>query len=779
MLTLSAQSGWSQKIISGSIVDGNSKENLYDVSVLLKDPVSGEIINGAKTNERGYFELSSGLNLISLEIRNIGYETKFIDSLTLDKDSIRLGQISIALIDQALEEIVVLREKSTTEFRLDKRVFNVGKDISSSGASALEVLNHVPSVTVNIEGVISLRGSSGVQILIDGKPSVMSDDPSKALGTITADMIDRIEVITNPSAKYEAEGTSGIINIVLKKDQKKGLNGSISLNVGWPHNHSLGFSLNYRSEKFNIFTQIGAGYRSLPRYNNSINRDLFDSVEIISDGIYYRNEAFANITLGSDFYVNRYNTITLSGNYAYEAEQQPSMTSFYQGVVNGDTIMTWDRSEVTEAGNPKYQFDLQYKKEFKDTSAHTLTFSTQGKFFGKSQNSEFLNIMTFGVLDSSYQRTMTTFQQADYIGKLDYFKPFKKYFSIEAGSQYEMNDVGNDYQVDNKVNESWIVDSSYTNNFIYKQSVLGVYTTGAFEKKKWGVKLGVRVENTDLYTELVTTNDKKHLNYTNLFPTLHSSYKLSKKIQLQLGYSRRVSRPRLWNLNPFFNISNNFNIRRGNPELLPEFTDSYEATSIYELGKFNMNLGVYYRYTTQTIETVSIFENNVNTTLPMNIGTNDLLGLEWNSKWDATSWLTVTGDLNFNYFKRQGDFNGQNFDFEGNKYTGKLMTKIKASKILDVELTGNYESGYKTIQGEQLYQMYLNAGVRLKVWKGRGVINFSVRDVFVTRIDRVIVDQPDYYLYRESTRGRVMTLGFSYGFGKGEAMSYSGGGHYH
>lgn len=779
LIFLVVHSVYGQNILQGTVVDGYSGEKLYNVSVILKNVATGEMLTGTKTDENGFFQFNLDQTVVSLEIRNLGYETLMKDSLILSYIPLDLGDCKIVLIDQALEEVMVFREKSTTEFRLDKRVFNVGKDISSSGASALEVLNHVPSVTVNIEGVISLRGSSGVQILIDGKPSVMSDDPSKALGTITADMIDRIEVITNPSAKYEAEGTSGIINIVLKKDQKKGLNGSISLNGGWPHNHSLGFSLNYRSEKFNVFTQIGAGYRSLPRYNSSINRDLIDSIEIISDGIYYRNEAFANITLGSDYYVNRYNTITLSGNYAYELEQQPSITEFVEAIVDGDTITTWERDEVTEAGNPKYQFDLQYKKEFKDTSAHSLTFSAQGKFFGKTQSSEFSNRTTLGGSDETFQRTRTTFQQADYIGKLDYFKPFSKYYTIEAGSQYEMNAVGNDYAVEDKVLDQWVIDSSYTNNFIYQQGVLGIYATGAYEKKKWGAKVGLRAENTDLYTELVTTNQKNHRNYTNLFPTFHSSYKLSQKVQFQLGYSRRVSRPRLWNLNPFFNISNNFNIRRGNPDLLPEFTDSYEFTSIYDLGKINMNLGVYYRYTTQTIETVSIFENNVNTTLPMNIGTNDLIGLEWNSKFDVTKWLTLTCDVNFNYFNRKGDFDGQNFDFEGSKGTCKLMTKIKASKKLDIEFTGNYESGYKTIQGQNLQQMYLDAGLRLKIWKGKGVINLSVRDMFASRIDRVIVDQPTYYLYRESTRGRILTLGFSYGFGKGEAMSYSGGGHYH
>src|SRR5690606_37330098 len=202
-------------------------------------------------------------------------------------------------------------EKSNVEFKLDKRVFNVGQDIASSGMGALDVLNNVPSVNVDLEGAITLRGNSGVQILINGKPSVLADEQSNALGTLTADMIESIEVITNPSAKYEAEGTSGIINIILKKEEKKGLNGSASINTGLPHNHSIGVSLNQRTEKFNFFTQFGAGYRSLPDYDKSINRNLADNTMVKSDGTSYRNEKFYNITLGADYYLNDLNIITL------------------------------------------------------------------------------------------------------------------------------------------------------------------------------------------------------------------------------------------------------------------------------------------------------------------------------------------------------------------------------------------------------------------------------------------------------------------------------------
>ncbi|TNE54041.1 MAG: TonB-dependent receptor [Bacteroidetes bacterium] len=770
---LSVQS-FAQVKVSGRVLDKSSDEALVYASVILRGAIGQKPFAGVTSDESGKFNIQSDSAFFTLEIRVLGYESLVMDSLKGSNGSLALGDLKMSPLDKLLQEVTVRQEKSMTEFRLDKRVFNVGQDISSSGASALEVLNHVPSVTVSIDGIISLRGSAGVQILIDGKPSVMSDDPGKALGTITADMIERVEVMTNPSAKYESEGTSGIINIVLKKEEKKGLNGSFSVNTGWPHNHSFGISLNRRTEHFNLFTQMGAGYRSLPRYNKGTNRNLLDSTEIISDGINYRNEQFYNVTLGTDYHVNKYNVITLSGNFAYEIEQQPSETNFTQSVLGQTKISEWTRTEVTGALNPKYQYDLQYKKTFRDTVEHTLLFSTLGRFFGKEQSSDFSNRTTFGNVVYDPQRTKTNFKQADYTFKLDYNKPFRKYYTLESGAMYNMNDVGNNYEVQDEVNGSFVTDSALTNHFIYKQNVLGVYSTGSYEGKKWGLKLGLRMENTDLKTELVTTGRTDNQNYTNFFPTLHTSYKISRRISFQAGYSRRVYRPRLWDLNPFFNISNNFNVRRGNPELLPEFTDSYELTSIYIFEKISMNLGVYYRYTDQTIDRVSLFENNVNTVLPMNIGTNGITGVEFNAKYTPVKWWVISGDMNYNLFNRKGEFQGQSFDFNGDKWQGKLMFKFKCTKSIDLELTGNHESGFKTVQGTRAPMTYLDSGVRVKLMKGKGIINLGVRDAFASRIEKTTVDQTTYYLYTESTRGRFLTFGFSYGFGKGEAMTYSG-----
>ena len=769
--TLHAQNTFA---IKGTVVDANDGSPIPYATAVTKSNETQEVLSGTTTNDDGQFTLESDNQNISIEISFIGYGKSVISEFTLRDGLARLGKIQLQQNTESLDAVDVTAEKSTVEFKLDKRVFNVGKDISSTGMGALDVLNNVPSVNVDIEGQISLRGNTGVQILINGKPSVLADEQSNALGTLTADMIESIEVITNPSAKYEAEGTSGIINIILKKEEKKGFNGSASVNTGWPHNHSVGVSMNQRTENFNFFTQFGVGYRSLPRYSESHNEDLQDNSVVESDGLSYRNENFYNITLGSDYYINDLNTITLSGSYAYEIESSPGETQFdlYDG--QGDLVSSYDRIETTSATNPKYQYDLQYKKQFKSHEDHVLLFSTLGSFFGKDQESEFDNEYTFGTEAGSGQQTETDFYKADYTFKLDYTNPLTEKITLETGALYEINDVGNDYAVYNDVNDQWVLDSNFTNNFEYNQKVLGVYGTGAYEDEKWGIKLGLRVENTNLQTLLTNTNEDNLQVYTDFFPTLHTSYKFSQRFSLQAGYSRRIFRPRLWDLNPFFNIQNNYNIRTGNPDLLPEYANSYELTGIMLFEKASLTGSIYHLYTTDVVERVSYFQDNVTITTPENVGTRNKTGFELNGKYSVAKWFTLNGDFNYGYFTRKGTFENQNFDFNGDQWSIKLTTKFKLPAGIDIELTPRYESSYKTVQGEVSGFAFADAGIRKKLWKGKAVINLGVRDIFASRIRESIVSQPTFETYSFSQRGRFLTLGFSYSFGKGEAMTYTG-----
>lgn len=768
----SAQTGTTT--IKGRVLEEASEQPVAFATILVVETETKKAITGTTTQEDGSFSLETDAVNFYIEVSFIGFETRTFGQPVTRGETIDLGAIVLSENAQKLEEVVVQGEISRTEFKLDKRVFNVGKDLSSTGASALEVLNNVPSVNVNIEGQISLRGSQGVQILINGKPSVIASEQGNTLGTITADMIDRVEVITNPSAKYDAEGTSGIINIVIKKDEKKGLNGSISVNTGAPNNHSVGVSLNRRTEKFNLFSQLGAGFRELPNDIENRNVDLVNNTTVLSNGSEFRNETFYNFVLGTDYYINPNNVLTLSGNFALEVEDQPSTTNFASLDGSDEILSQWQRTEVTEANNPKFQYEMQYKKDFEGDEDHTLLFSALGNFFGKDQSSEFLNTTISGEDNDATQRTRTDFKESVFTFKLDYTRPFAKKVTLETGAQYLLNDVSNDYEVNNLINGSFVNDPGLTNIFEYDQKVLGLYGTGSYEGEKWGLKMGVRLEKTDLNTLLANTGQTNGQNYSNWFPSMHTSYKISEKVSVQAGYSKRIYRPRLWDLNPFFNIRNNFSIRQGNPELMPEFTDSYELTSIYVLGKASLNLGIYHRYTTDVIERVSTFESNVNTVRPENIGTNMATGIEFNAKYSPINWLTLNGDFNYSQFTRNGSFSGAIFDFNGDRWSSKLMTKIKLPIDIDLEATGNYVSGYQTVQSEMYDQLFMDLGLRKKLLKGRAVLSLSIRDLFASRVNQSEIAQADFYVHNRRQRGRFVAFGFSYGFGKGEAMEFSG-----
>lgn len=760
--------------IIGKVVEKNNQQPIEFATVMIANKTTQAVITGETTDLNGNFLLQSKEREFYIEVTFIGFEKKVINDFEIINNQVDLGTIALAEDSKVLAEIEVVAEKSTTEFKLDKRVFNVGKDLSSTGASAYEVLNNVPSVNVSIEGAISLRGSSGVQILINGKPSVLASEQGKGLGTITADMIESVEVITNPSAKYDAEGTSGIINIILKKEERRGINGSISLNTGLPQNHSVGASLNRRTEKFNLFTQLGAGYRELPRIGEDINRDLVNNTTIYSSGKEYRNEQFYNFVLGTDYYINPQNVLTLSANVAYEVEEQPSRYDFSFEDENGDITSEWYRTEVTSALNPKFQYELQYVSDFKDDKDHVLMFSALGNFFGKDQSSTFENATLSGINRTSSQETRTNFKEAKYTFNLDYTKPFSKKITVETGAQYVLQDVSNDFAVTDLINGEWVDNSDLTNIFNYNQKVLGVYGTGAYEHNSFGVKVGLRVENTDLQTVLITTNESNNLNFTNFFPTAHISYKVTDRFSLQAGYSRRIYRPRLWDLNPFFNIRNNFSFRTGNPDLLPEFTDSYEVSSIYILDKISMNFSVFHRYTTDVIDRISTFEDNVNIFKPYNIGTKRSTGIEFNTKYSPKKWFTLNGDFNYNYFNRQGELESVMFDFSASQWSTKWTSKFNLPADIDFEITGRYESKFRTVQGEISDMLFADLGLRKKILKGKAVVNFSIRDIFASRIQENETSQTDFYLYSKDYRGRFITLGFSYGFGKGEAMEYSG-----
>ncbi|MFD2726048.1 TonB-dependent receptor domain-containing protein [Hyunsoonleella rubra] len=758
--------------VVGKVVEANSNQPIAYATISILSNSEMKPITGGITKDDGSFSITTKASDFYIEISFMGYTTKSFPSFEIKNQMIDLKTVVLEENQEALDEVFIRAEKSQTEFKLDKRVFNVGRDLSTTGASVFEVLNNVPSVNVNIEGEVSLRGNQGVQILIDGKPSVIAGNDGNALGTITADMIEKIEVITNPSAKYDAQGTSGIINIVIKKSDKRGLNGSATLNMGVPNSNSFGLSLNRRTEKFNFFSQMGIGLRTFPNETESINRNLSNDTIISSSGESAFDEKFNNILIGADYYINSRNVVTLSGSYAFETEDQ-GVTSFFTQETQND-MGVWRRNETTEATNPKLRYELQYKKDFKRHKDQTLLFSALGSSFRKDQSSEFQNTTLAGNSNDLRQRSRTDYKLEEFTFKLDYTHPFLEKYAFETGAQYVINIVGNDFEVSDFENGDWVSIPEFTNLFDFTQKVFGLYATTAYEGDVWGLKIGLRMEQTDIDTLLETTNEENDQDYVNLFPSAHTSYNLTDNFSLQLGYSRRINRPGLRSLNPFSSIRNNFSISTGNPKLQPEFTNSYEFTGIQKLDKASFSFSIYHRYTRDVIERITRFEDNVSLSQPENIGTNSTTGFEMNGKYSPSNWLTINGDFNINFFIRKGVFENTSFDFKGDRWSSRLTSKFKLPADFETEITGNYRSRFITLQQEIVENVFMDFGLRKKIFKGKTILNLSIRDVFASRINKSITSQPEFYLLNSRQRGRFVSFGISYGFGKGEAMEFSG-----
>jgi outer membrane receptor protein involved in Fe transport len=399
--------------------------------------------------------------------------------------------------------------------------------------------------------------------------------------------------------------------------------------------------------------------------------------------------------------------------------------------------------------------------------------SAIGNSFTKDQASTFTAEIFRGEAIFGDQRTRTDFGETKYTFGLDYVRPVGQAMSLELGAQYLFTDTGNDFSVSDRQGSDFVIIPDLTNDFSFDQGVSAAYTTLGYEDDTWGVKAGLRLEHTGVNTLLETTQETSQ-DYLNLFPSIHASYTASERISLQAGYSRRIYRPGLWELNPFLNLRNSFNVRTGNPELRPEYTDSYEVTGIWTAGALSTNLSAYYRFTDQAIDRVTFLEDGINITRPINLGTTQAAGLELNAKLVAAEWLTFNTDMNYNAFQREAELDGQNFDFSADQFWSRLTAKAKPMSSLELELTGNYQSGYQTLQGRMSGTGWLDLGLRQKMANGRWVLNLSVRDVFVTRIAESQLQQPNFTLYDWSRRGRFVILGLSYGFGKGEAMQFAG-----
>lgn len=762
--------GW----FKGNIVDLKNSTPLEYATVSIFSQKDSTLITGDVSDVQGQFKIPIPYGNYFAKIEFLGYLSQELTPFSITKKSktYDLGILKMSGNTAILGEVEVLSAKGDVQMMLDKKVFNVGKDVTSTGGTALDILDNVPSVTVEQDGKVLLRGNSGVQILVDGKPSSLV--AGEGLKRLPSNLIAQIEVITNPSAKYEAAGVAGILNIILKKEKKGGVNGTVSATVGYPDIGGGSLGLNWRKEKFNLFTNIGLDYRK-----NNGGGGLYQ--EYKKDTLFISNQDRehelggwgGNIQLGADFFINDNNTITTSLNLQKGEDTNETFMEFREYIFTTDNLTDIiTRLDNTTKTNDNLEYALTYNKKW-EKKGHELVADIRFQD-NVGDDASVLEQRTFNPDFSPNnngnlnQRTNGTEGEKRWITKLDYTLPLQEKGKLELGYQGSIREIINDFLVEEFDDVSWVEIPEVSNDFKYDEKIFGVYATYQNKVKNFSYKIGGRVEHTDVVTELLETNQTNPRNYTNFFPSVQLSYDLKKDNKVKLSYSRRVRRPVFNQLNPFFTFADPRNLFEGNPDLNPEFADSYELEHIKYFGKGSISTALFYRHRTDVIYRVLEFVGGDTTLLKnQNLLSQDDLGVDVSMSYQLFSWWKLNASGSVFYV----DVDGTNIDpsFSNNNYTGqgRVSSRFTLKKKTDLQIRYNYRSNKVNAQGTSLAYSYVDIGVSHPVFKNRGKLTLNISDVFNSNVWKGRKDIPT--LYRETEfrwRFRTVRLNFSYRFGK-------------
>ncbi len=772
--TLYAQTGNKLKL-TGKVFDAQSNAPLAYANVRLFTMADNVLITGAVTSETGEFTLDAPAGSYYALLDFMGYKAHKTTTITLARESSPhdLGTVKLALSTNTLAEVVVQAEKSTMELALDKKIFNVGKDLANAGGTATDILRNLPSVAVDVEGNVSLRGSNSVRILIDGKPSgLVSIKGGSGLQQLQGSMIERVEVITNPSARYEAEGMGGIINIVLKKDQKQGFNGSFDIITGVPANFGAAANINYRRKNLNFFVNYTASYRNTPGRSN-LYQELYrnDSTFITRQTMTSRlNGQNNSARAGIDYYFNEKNILT--GSYTWRISKGKRYSDIqyldYVATTNNlqsTTLRTQDETET----EPNSEYAISYKRSF-TRQGHELTAdiryldnweSSDQYFTQKTLNPD----GSPSRIPSILQRSLNDETEKQLLFQVDYVQPFAKDGKFEAGLRSSTRDMTNDYTVREQTQDGdWRPLPGLTNDFLYEERINALYGIIGNKTRKLSYQGGLRAEWTGVTTTLRQTNEVNPRSYANLFPSAHVTYNLPRQHALQLSYSRRIRRPQYNDLSPFMTFSDSRNFFSGNPNLNPEFTNAFEVGHIKYMEKGSITSSLYYRHTNGKIIRIRrVDEQGNSNTRPENLATEDSYGAELTGSYAPFTWWKLDGSFNFFRAITNGDNLDTSLQSDTYSWFTRMTSRFTFWQNSDFQLRGNYEAPRQTPQGFAKAVATLDLGFSKDILNNNGTITLNVIDVFNSRRFRSITEGANFYTETNSQgRLRQINLTFNY-----------------
>lgn len=750
-------------LISGTIIDEQNEPVPFG-NAAVYNVLDSALVTGAVSDVQGKFEIGIEPGTYYLKITILSYEEKVIPEVHVSNKDISLGTIMLKSTMDILEEVIVKGEKESMELQLDKRIFNVSKDLSNIGANAADILGNLPSISVDVDGTVSLRGSQNVTIWINGKPSSLTSRDPDALRKLQGNMIESVEVITNPSSRYDAAGEVGIINIILKKDQEKGVNGSFMINGGVPQLLGGSYTLNYRNKNTNLFSSYGIDYRRSPGGGTSYQQytSADTSFAYVQNSDRSRGELSHNFMLGMDYFLNDLNSITGSFSYNTSRGVNNATTEYFDYDENGALTNTTLRTEREEEEEENIELGVNYKKDFKE-KGRKLTADFQWIKSVDNESTDYTQSLNGG--NAKLQRAVNDANESNWLFQSDYVHPFSKETKLEAGVKTTTRIIKNDFSLEEQDDElNWIAFDAFTNNMIYTERIHAAYIMASTKLNKVSIQGGLRGELSDITTELIARNEVNKQDYFNLFPSAGLSYEFKKNNTLQLSYSYRISRPNFRNLLPFSDFRDPRVYFVGNPNLRPEYTNSYEAGYLLNWKNGSVLSSVYHRHRTDVIQRITDPPTNgVAQVVPINMAKENAYGVEFNLSFSVQEWWEINTTANFYRAITEGTYKEERLYSDTYTWTNRTTSKMTFFKNLDFQASFNYRAPRITPQGKDLSIYSVDLGLSRDVFNGKGTVTAGVRDLLNSRKRRSIVDTQGYYSNSEfQWRQRQFTVTFTY-----------------
>lgn len=788
-----AQTTTGEGRITAKVVDASNNQTVPFASAIVIDRKTKAVVKGAQTDVDGNLVMT-GLpkGVFSFKVSYLGYQTMVRDSISISDTNkeIKFGTINMKPSKgTALNEVTITAPKSTIQMGIDKKIFSVDQSLVSEGGSASDLLQNVPSVQTDIEGNVSLRGSSGVRVLIDGKPSLIAGgNVAQILQSIPASSIESVELITNPSAKYDAEGQSGIINIVLKKNKKLGLNGSVALTAGNQDNYNANTNVSFQNSKINLYgnysyrygNRLGGGYNNITYLDGSGLGTPTGYADQNTDS--KSNDKGHNLKAGIDYYVTDKSVLSFSGGFNVRDNDRSELLTINRLYADRSPLQLSNRNNSNVGTGGSYDLNLDYSLKFtkpKEELTFNFSFSEGDNDNDQIYNTDVYNIN--GLPVTSYlniQNNDNLGYNKNYNIQTDYTLPLGQFGKIEAGyrSQIRFSESNQIAKNSDVFTGEYITNLALSNLFNSKDQVHAVYFNYQNQIKNFGYQIGLRGEDATLDTRLGTYQPDGSIvytpgkvAYTRIYPSVFLTEKFKGDQQVQLSYSRRVNRPRGWDTNPFLDVSDPLNYRQGNPNLQPEDVHAFELSYSKFWKAVTFTSSAYLRQTNDVIQRVRTDPNDegITITTPQNLTKSINSGLELIGRVDVVKAWNFTGNVNLYQSKIEGVPAFGVVENSGFSWNANVTNNFVLPYSITLQIRAEYRAAEVMAQGTRNANFGMDAGAKYDFKDKKSSLSLNVRDVFnsrrwtmTTNTNTTIVD------FSRRMQGTMANLTYSYRFGK-------------